>query len=144
VPFPDLRNAAKGAHSITSSASNCIESTGFMIACVLVLMSFSSAKAAEDLSSFGELIAKTAPFRESAPADKPANRLWPADVCAEIQRMEKVVISGARPTDRGMVRIGLLMRSNYRTPSSDPEFTIGKSGEMKSPGGTPRPRPVSI
>src|SRR5713101_8837663 len=25
VPFPDLRNAAKGAHSITSSASNCIE-----------------------------------------------------------------------------------------------------------------------
>jgi hypothetical protein len=29
---------------------------------------------------------------------------------------------------------------NYRTPSSDPEFTIGKSGEMKSPGGISRPR----
>ena len=25
MPFLDLRNAAKGAHSITSSASNCIE-----------------------------------------------------------------------------------------------------------------------
>lgn len=66
-------------------------------------------RAAEDLSSFGEPVEATGPVHPAVPFNEPANKRWPAHVCAQIQRMEKLVISGARPTDRGMTRIGLLL-----------------------------------
>jgi hypothetical protein len=78
-----------------------------LIVGVLALVSLTPATAAEDLSSFGEPVEKTGPA--AAQLSEPANRLWPAHVCAEIRRVEKAVISGARATDRGMTRIGLLM-----------------------------------
>jgi hypothetical protein len=80
-----------------------------MIAGAMVLASLTPAKAAEDLSSFGVPVETTGPVHPAAPLNEPASKRWPAHVCAEIQRVEKVVISGARPTDRGMTRIGLLM-----------------------------------
>jgi len=80
-----------------------------MIAGAMALVSLTPAKAAEDLSSFGVPVETTGPVHPAAPLNEPASKRWPAHVCAEIQRVEKVVISGARPTDRGMTRIGLLM-----------------------------------
>jgi hypothetical protein len=81
---------------------------------VLALIALTSAKAAEDLSSLGEPVAKGEATRATSQTNEPANKPWPAHVCAEIQRVEKVVISGARPTDRGMTRIGLLMLEQSR------------------------------
>jgi hypothetical protein len=80
-----------------------------MIAGAMALVSLTPAKAAEDLSSFGVPVETTGPVHPAAPLNEPTNKHWPAHVCAEIQRVEKLVISGARPTDRGMTRIGLLM-----------------------------------
>jgi hypothetical protein len=78
---------------------------GLMIAGAMALASFAVAEAAEDLSSFGTPVESTGPAR---PAAEP-NR-WPAHVCAEIQRVEKIVISGPlHPGDRGIARGGLLM-----------------------------------
>ncbi|MDH6261414.1 hypothetical protein [Bradyrhizobium sp. BR13661] len=68
------------------------------------------AKAAEDLSSFGTPVETTTPARPVAQSKARANKLWSAEVCAEIQRIENVVISGPlHPSDRGMARGGLLM-----------------------------------
>lgn len=78
-------------------------------AMALVSLTSTSAKAAEDLSSFGVPVEKTGSAHPATPLNEPTNKHWPAHVCAEIQRVEKTVISGARPTDRGMTRIGLLM-----------------------------------
>ncbi|MBR0693278.1 hypothetical protein [Bradyrhizobium lablabi] len=80
-----------------------------MTAIVMALVSLTPAAAAEDLSSFGDRVEEPGPAHPATRSTEPANKLWPADVCAEIQQMEKVVISGARPPDRGMFRIGLLM-----------------------------------
>ncbi len=66
-------------------------------------------KAAEDLSSFGEAVETPRSVHPTVPLGKQTDKRWPDHVCAEIQRMEKIVISGARPTDRGMTRIGLLL-----------------------------------
>ena len=72
-----------------------------MIVGALTMLSLASAKAAEDLSGFG------------IPVDGPRAQAtsrggWTADVCAEIQRVEKMVSEDARPGDRGMLRYGLL------------------------------------
>jgi hypothetical protein len=80
-----------------------------IIAGAMALSSVSPAKAAEDLSSFGVPVETTGPVLPSAPLNESTKKHWPAHVCAEIQRMEKLVVSGARPTHRGMTRIGLLM-----------------------------------
>ena len=69
-----------------------------------------TAKAAEDLSSFGTPVETTKSMNSNALPIEQTNRRWPAHVCAEIQRAEKVVISGPlRPVDRGIARGGLLM-----------------------------------
>ena len=81
---------------------------GLIIAGAMILTAFTPAKAAEDLSSFGTPVETTGPVHPVAPL-KEASKYWPPQVCAEIQRVEKEVISGARPPDRGMYRIGLLM-----------------------------------
>ena len=80
-----------------------------MIAGAMALVSLTPAKAAEDLLSFGVPVETTGPVHPAPPLNEPTNKHWPAHVCAEIQRVEKVVISGVRPTDRGMTRTGLLM-----------------------------------
>lgn len=86
-----------------------MKNKGLLIAGAMALVCLVPAKAAEDLSSFGEPVEAAGPVHPAVPLNEPANKRWPAHVCAEIQRMEKLVISGARPTDRGMTRIGLLM-----------------------------------
>lgn len=78
-------------------------------AIMMGLISLTPAMAAEDLSSFGVPIEATGPVLPVAPLNERTSKYWPAHVCAEIERVEKLVISGARPTDRGMTRIGLLM-----------------------------------
>lgn len=66
------------------------------------------AEAAEDLSSYGTPIETGKPVQQSATPNQP-NR-WSTQVCAEILRMEKIVIGGPlRPSDRGIARGGLLM-----------------------------------
>lgn len=82
-----------------------------LIAGAIALASVTSVKAgdAPDLSAFGDPVEATGPAHPAAPSSESPNKQWPAYVCSEIQRMEKLVISGARPTDRGMTRIGLLM-----------------------------------
>ena len=76
---------------------------GLMIVGALTL-SLASAKAAEDLSGFG--IPVDVPGAKSTKQTTGGG--WAADVCAEIQRVEKMVIEDARPVDRGMLRFGLL------------------------------------
>lgn len=69
-----------------------------------------TAKATEDLSSFGVPIEAAGPSYPISPSKEATGKRWPAYVCAEIQRVEKVVISGPlRPTDRGLARGGLLL-----------------------------------
>lgn len=80
-----------------------------LIAGALAVVSLSPAKAASDFSAFGAPVETNAPAKPTARASSAVNMRWPAYVCAEIQRMEKQVITGARPTDRGMTRIGLLL-----------------------------------
>src|SRR5258708_12742746 len=79
-----------------------------MIAGAMALVSLTPAKAAEDLLSFGVPVETTGPVHPAPPLNEPTNKHWPAHVCAEIQRVEKVVISVVRPTDRGMTRTQLL------------------------------------
>ena len=74
--------------------------------CLLSWPVVTSTKAAEDLSAFSVPAGSAVP---DATSGQVSTQLWPAHVCAEIRRVEKTVISGARPTDRGMTRIGLLM-----------------------------------
>jgi hypothetical protein len=76
---------------------------GLMIVGALTL-SLASAKAAEDLSGFG--IPVDVPGAKSTKHTTGGG--WAAGVCAEIQRVEKMVIEEARPVDRGMLRFGLL------------------------------------
>lgn len=77
---------------------------GLMIVGTLTMLSLASAKAAEDLSRFGVPVDEP-----GAKTDKQTTRgSWAADVCAEIQRVEKLVIQDARPVDKGMLRFGLL------------------------------------
>ncbi len=81
------------------------------IAGAIALASVTSAKAgsAPDLSAFGDAVEAVESGHARTPRETPNNQ-WPAHVCAEIQRVEKIVISGPlRPTDRGMARGGLLM-----------------------------------
>jgi hypothetical protein len=82
-----------------------------LIAGAIALASVTSVKAgnAPDLSSFGEPVETHGPVHPAVPLSEPTDKRWPAHVCAEIQRMEKTVISGVRPTDRGMTRIGILL-----------------------------------
>jgi len=83
-----------------------------LIAGTIALASVTSAKAgdAPDLSSFGEPVETPGPVHSPAPSNEPTDKRWPAHVCAEIQRVEKIVISGPlRPTDRGIARGGLLI-----------------------------------
>jgi hypothetical protein len=76
-----------------------------MIAGAVAVASLAATEAAEDLSSYGTRVETTAP---EPPAADP-NR-WPAQVCAEVLRVEKIVISGPlHPSDRGIARGGLLM-----------------------------------
>ncbi|TKV78004.1 hypothetical protein FDV58_27785 [Bradyrhizobium elkanii] len=83
--------------------------TKLVIASVMALVSLTSARAAEDLSSFGEPVVTNESVHADEQSSGPANKIWPRHVCAEIQRVEKIVSLNARPTDRGMTRIGLLM-----------------------------------
>jgi hypothetical protein len=76
-----------------------------LIAGTIALASVTLVKAgdAPDLSAYGTPVETTGPVHPAAPSNEPMNRHWPANVCAEIQRVEKIVISGPlRPTDRGM------------------------------------------
>jgi hypothetical protein len=88
-----------------------MKSMGLMIAGAMALVSPAPANAAgADLSAYGTPVDPTIPaVLLPATRNEPSNKNWPAHVCAEIQRVEKVVISGLRPSDRGMTRIGLLM-----------------------------------
>jgi len=74
---------------------------GLMIVGALTMLSLASAKAAEDLSGFGIPV-------DGQRAQATSRGGWTADVCAEIQRVEKMVSEDARPIDRGMLRYGLL------------------------------------
>lgn len=68
-----------------------------------------TAKAAEDLSSFGVPVETAKPINPAV-SNEPTKKRWPAHVCAEILRVENIVISGPlRPTDRGLARGGLLL-----------------------------------
>jgi hypothetical protein len=75
------------------------------------LASVASVKAGDlpDLSAYGTPVETTGPVHPAAPSNEPTNRHWPAHVCAEIQRVEKDVVSGMGPADRAMPRLGLLM-----------------------------------
>jgi len=88
-----------------------MRSKELLIACAMVLVSLVPATAGgPDLSAYGTPVDPTIPVVPlPATRNEPPNKNWPAHVCAEIQRIEKVVISGVRPTDRGTIRIGLLM-----------------------------------
>jgi hypothetical protein len=89
-----------------------MKSKEVLIACAMALVCPAPANAAgADLSAFGTPVDATVPVVPlPATRNEPPNKNWPAHVCAEIQRVEKVVISGPlRPSDRGMTRLGLLM-----------------------------------
>jgi hypothetical protein len=89
-----------------------MKNMGLMIVGALALMSPAPANAGgPDLSAFGTPVDPTIPVVPLPAARiEPPNKNWPAHVCAEIQRVENVVISGPlRPSDRGMARGGLLM-----------------------------------
>ncbi|SDT11951.1 hypothetical protein SAMN05444158_4454 [Bradyrhizobium canariense] len=64
---------------------------------------------APDLSAYGTPVETIGPVHPVAPLNEPTTKHWPAYVCAEIRRTKNVVISGQRPADRGMTRLGLLM-----------------------------------
>lgn len=73
-----------------------------MVGALLTLL-LSPASAEVDLSQFGTPV-------EQAPApNRTAKSGWSPGVCADILRMERMVTEDARPTDRGMLRIGLLL-----------------------------------
>ena len=70
---------------------------------VLILLFFSSHSLCQDLSGFGVKVEGAVGATTRAPKGD-----WPPAVCAEIQRMEKMLTEDARPTDRPLLRIGLL------------------------------------
>jgi hypothetical protein len=83
-----------------------------LIAGAIALASATSAKAgsAPDLSAFGDPVEAVESGHASTSSRESPNKQWPAHVCAEIQRVEKIVISGPlRPSDRGIARGGLLI-----------------------------------
>lgn len=85
---------------------------GLLIVCAMALVFPAPASAGgADLSAYGTSVDPTVPVLPPTVRLKEAtNKHWPAHVCAEIQRVEGIVISGPlRPTDRGMARGGLLM-----------------------------------
>ena len=84
-----------------------------LIAGALASVLLTPAKATPDFSAFGVPVETNGPAQPAAPAKEAENKRWPAHVCAEIQRMERQVIIGARPTDRGMTRIGLLLLQQH-------------------------------
>jgi hypothetical protein len=87
-----------------------MKNKGLLIACAMVLAAFGSARAADDLSAYGDPVGQTVPVVPlPATRNEPTNKNWPAHVCAEIQRVEKDVVSGMGPADRAMPRLGLLM-----------------------------------
>lgn len=79
---------------------------------IVLAMSFAAhaqqSPSAPDFSSFGVPVETTKRERPAAQISRHPTKLWPAHVCAEIQRVEDTVISGALPDDRAMTRIGLL------------------------------------
>jgi hypothetical protein len=81
---------------------------GLMIAGTVAWASMAPASAADDLSAYGTPVGP--PVRQAAPPDEALSGHWPAHVCAEIQRVEGIVVSGPlAPTDRGTARGGLLL-----------------------------------
>lgn len=79
-----------------------------MIASVIALAWITPGKTAEDLSSYGVPLEATKPVQPAATPVDP--KRWSAQVCAEILRVEKIIISGPlHPSDRGIARGGLLM-----------------------------------
>lgn len=88
-----------------------MKKTLLLITCALVSASVTSVKAgnAPDLSSFGTPVDTTVPAVPAPPTVETADKYWPAHICAEIQRVEKFLVSGLRPADRGTPRLGLLM-----------------------------------
>ena len=89
-----------------------MKKSSLLVACAIGLTSAPLVKAgsAPDLSSFGQPVDTPGAVQPATRSNVPMDKRWPARVCAEIQRVEKIVISGPlRPTDRGMARGGLLM-----------------------------------
>lgn len=70
----------------------------------LTLLIFFTPALGQDLSGFGVRVEGGA-TRSVTHASKGD---WTPAVCVEIQRMEKLVTEGARPTDRPLLRVGLL------------------------------------
>ena len=69
----------------------------------LILLLLSSSSLAQDLSEFGVKVEGA-----TGSATRALKGDWTPAVCAEIQRMEKMVTEDARPSDRPLLRIGLL------------------------------------
>jgi hypothetical protein len=89
-----------------------MKNMGLMIAGAMALVSPAPANAGGvDLSAYGTAVDPTVPVVPPPVTwNEPTSKHWPAHVCAEIQRVETVVISGPlRPSDRGMTSLGLLM-----------------------------------
>jgi hypothetical protein len=89
-----------------------MRSKELLIACAMVLVSLVPATAGgPDLSAFGTPVDQTVPAAPAPPTWKePANKHWPAHICAEIQRVEGIAVGGPlRPSDRGIARFGLLL-----------------------------------
>jgi hypothetical protein len=79
------------------------------IVIALTLLFLSPATAAEDLSRFGTPVDQVTGAPLKSPSKVARRGDWPADVCAEVQRVERVLIEDVRPIDRGFRRMGLLL-----------------------------------
>jgi hypothetical protein len=89
-----------------------MKSKEWLIACAMVLISLVPAAAGGlDLSTYGTPVDAAMPVVAPLTSrNEPANKNWPAHVCAEIQRVEGIAVSGPlAPTDRGTARGGLLL-----------------------------------
>lgn len=75
-----------------------------VISAGLILLVFSSAPLAQDLSEFGEKVEAVT----VNPAKRTSKGNWTRAACTDVQRMEKMITEGARPTDRPFLRMGLL------------------------------------
>jgi len=64
---------------------------------------------AEDLSRFGTRVDETTAPPKTIVPKTTARGDWPAHVCAEVQRVERVLIEDVSPIDRGFRRLGLLL-----------------------------------
>lgn len=87
-----------------------MKSKELLIACAMVLVSLVPATAGgPDLSAYGTPVDPTVPVVPlPTTRNEPANKNWPAHVCAEIQRVETSTASGFGPDIRGISRLGLL------------------------------------